>query len=140
VRIDFTETHPFHATTTSVVYPVLPITLIGKKHKQIKTYGLLDSGADVSMFHGELGERIGLDVESGRPETINFVGDDGGVESFMHDIRLVIGSVVIACEVAFSYEQSDDMYDQLLGRDVVFDRLQFGLRQSRMELYLRPER
>ena len=139
MRLVFSEEHAFFERPgTAMVYPMLPVGLVSKQGRQVDTFALLDSGADVSMFNAMYGERIGLDIQTRRIEHIGSI--DGGLECFMHRIRMIVGSNRFDCEVAFSYELGEDIYDQLIGRDVVFDGLQLGLRQRQMRTYLAPER
>jgi len=45
----------------------------------------------------------------------------------------------IRCEVAFSEDMAEDVTDQLIGREVVFDKVRFAFRQKMRMLYLSAE-
>jgi len=45
--------------------PVIPVRLI-KGTKDVRYHAIIDSGADLCIFHAEIGELIGITVESGK--------------------------------------------------------------------------
>lgn len=55
--------------------PYVPLKIIGQKGVW-EGYGLIDSGADKSLFNTEIAEEIGLDLDESQPE--NFSGIEGG--------------------------------------------------------------
>ena len=83
-----------------VARPVIPIHLTSKQ--RVAYEALVDSGADYSFFHAEIGEAIGLDVRKG--QRVVFAGV-GGVpqEGFRHPVKLEVGKWRLPCNVVFAY-------------------------------------
>ncbi len=137
MRIHFQEQHAFWNSINPSIspYPMLPVRLIGPKGKSVDTFALLDSGADVSMFHGDWARKIGLKVKSGRKGNIGGIGAGGGLYYF-HRIFLQVGSNTVKCDVAFSDGHGDQPTDQLIGREVVFSSMRFALRQAISTTYI----
>ena len=70
-------TEPF-PRRTSVSRPVVPIALINGSQR-IRNLALIDSGADYCIFHAEIGEQIGIDIDSGK--RLSFFGTGGQEQS-----------------------------------------------------------
>jgi hypothetical protein len=136
MRLNFREQHPFLWLNSRMQYPMVPVQLIGRRGRTAKTYALLDSGADMTLFHGNWARAIGLDLESGRPENIGGWAPGTDRYCYCHRISLTIGSITVRCEVAFCDDMSEEMNDQLIGREVVFDRMRFSIRQHVSALYI----
>lgn len=130
MRLNFHEEYPFHWGGGNVHYPIIPITMIGVRSKSVETYGLLDSGADFTIFHANWARRIGLDLRSGRPENIGGWSDGAGGLCYFHRITVKIGGKAVRCDVGFCEDMSTDSASQLIGRDAVFDKLSFAIRQK----------
>ncbi|GEM_PF-6353436 len=61
--------------------PMIPITLIGKE-ESFDTFGLLDSGADLSVLPKEVAEIIGVPIDEKTKELIRGVsGNSNGFRS-----------------------------------------------------------
>lgn len=102
----------------SVSRPVIPIR-VGCGRLQVAYEALLDSGADFSIFHAEIGEAIGLAVRKGRPVT--FAGVGGGTcRGYRHRVWLEIGTWRAQCGLVFAYGLN--MPYGLLGQADVFRR------------------
>lgn len=68
--------------------PYVPLKIIGQKGSW-EGYGLIDSGADRSLFNMEIAEEIGFDLDECQLE--NFSGIEGGkLEAKITKIRLQI--------------------------------------------------
>lgn len=68
--------------------PYIPLKIIGQKNSW-EGYGLIDSGADKSLFNAEIAEEIGLDLDESQLE--NFNGIEGGnLEAKITKVRLQI--------------------------------------------------
>jgi hypothetical protein len=120
---------------------MVPVTLIGKGSRRAETFALVDSGADTTMLHARWLKKLGLVLEAGRQDTRGGIRKDESTKVYVHRIGLIVGNAtLIRCEVAFSEEIGDEVTDQLIGREVVFDRLRFAFRQRIEMLYLNPEK
>lgn len=135
MKLNFQEEHPYILSLSNAPpYPLVPVTLTGRRGLYVATYALLDTGADVSMFQSRWAEKIGIDLEAGREEHIN--GIKGGILCFAHNITIKIGAIPVQCEVLFSRELGDNPEDQLVGREGVFDGMRFAFRQSIQKFYI----
>ena len=137
MRLDFPEEFPFlQMGLPPRLYPMLPVTLVGVKGLRADTYALLDSGADACLFHARWADRIGLNLHSGRYEELFGIDPTSPIECYYHRIEVVVGLNQFACEIAFSEDIGDDISDNLLGREVLFDKFQFAFRQRIGKLYV----
>ena len=135
MRLDFDEQHGFWIQDDPP-YPMLPVRL-SNGSRSLDTYAMLDSGADECLFHADYGKRIGLNIESGVWGTLGSISAADDIETYTHTIELRIGNKhTVRCKVRFSYDVGDDPIDQLIGRNVVFDKLRFALRQGALSLYV----
>ena len=81
---------------------------------------LIDSGADYCIFHGTIGEQLGLDIKSGKELT--FYGTSGEPQkAYFHMISFKIGGNLHKCEVGFSYDMEKLAYG-LLGQEGFFNK------------------
>lgn len=80
-------------------YPIIPVTL---RHgeREIRTEALVDSGASISTFQGDLAEPLGLALEQG--ERIYLQGISGRVLGYVHEIQLQVGAEQLRCKIVFS--------------------------------------
>ena len=139
MKLNFTEVHPFHVYPTRS-YPMIPIAMTGRAGKRVDTLALVDSGSDDCLFHAKWLKRIGLELKRGRREDRHGIKEGQPVECYIHRIWLIVGNQKrIRCDVAFSEEIGDDVMDQLLGRETVFDKYRFGFRARDLKLYVGRE-
>jgi len=136
VRLSFEESHPFlHNPYRS--YPVVPIRL-NNRGRVADTVAMIDTGADVCLFHSKWAQKVGLRLKAGRLDVIGGIEGGPGIECYVHRITLMVGYAgkKIRCEVAFSEEIGEDIEDQLIGREIVFDRMRFAFRQGQSTFYV----
>lgn len=139
MRLHFEETYPFWrfpAKGGTVLYPMVPVELIALTGKSVATFALLDSGADVSLFHAKWAMRIGLHLTAGQRNDIGGIKQNQALKTYFHPMFLKVGSNRVACDVGFSADLGEEMTDQLVGRAVVFDRMRFALRQHMERVYI----
>jgi hypothetical protein len=115
---------------------MVPVTLIARRGLSVRTYGLLDTGADDCLFHANWAIKLGLDLQSGRPERRIGINPNYGIDCYIHRVDLEVGQNRVRCDVAFSQDIGDDISDQLVGRSVVFDRMRFAFRQRVEKFYI----
>ena len=102
-----------------VFKPIIPIKIIfGQRF--VGYNALIDSGADFSIFHSEIGEALDIDVESG--EILKFGGVQKGEPSvaYLHRIKLDIGGWQYETVVGFSHDIARYSYG-ILGQHGFFD-------------------
>ena len=118
--------------------PIIPI-VVNWQDKKIGYEVLLDSGADFSIFHAEIGEILGIPIKKGKKE---FFGGIVGEKSiaYVHKISIIIGgNLYSSIPIGFSYDISPHGYG-ILGQWGLFDlfRIIFDLKKEQIEL--RPKR
>ena len=125
-------TEPF-PSRTSVVRPVVPIALIHGSNR-VRVFALIDSGADYCIFHAEIGEQIGLEIESGK--SLSFSGiSSAGQTAYFHNIELEVGGHEFDCYAGFSRDIQDLPYG-ILGQVGFFDifKVSFDYNKEKIEL------
>lgn len=100
----------------------------------LETDAYWDSGAERSLFDGQIGRALGLDLLGGRP--IPYRSTAGReVEGRLHQVRFShpdLGSFQL--EIGFSIEP---ISRNLLGRDF-FNLIQVGFRERYLAVYMTP--
>jgi len=117
----------------SATRPVIPVTLINGDRK-VTNLAIIDSGADLCIFHSEIGEQIGIDIESGKPLIFNGITKEQ-LTAYFHDIKIGIGGYEYDCYAGFSKDLSNMPYG-LLGQVGFFDlfNIAFDYKRGRIEL------
>ena len=94
----------------------------------------LDLGAERSLFNGEVGVALGIDVLTGKPITYqSAIG--GHLSATIHPVRLVHDDLgAFDLEVGFT---SSEIRRNLLGRDF-FNLIQIGIREHHLSFYVTP--
>jgi predicted aspartyl protease len=83
----------------------------------VASEALVDSGASVSLFDGQIGRVMGLTIDRG--QRIRPSGIGGTINAFLHRIRLKIGNEEFEAGVAFTASYRLPL--NLLGRRAVFE-------------------
>lgn len=114
-------------------YPIVPVTL---RHgtREIRTEALIDSGASISTFQGDLAEPLKLALEQG--EKIYLQGIGGRVLGYAHTIQLQIGTEQIRCKIVFSDELISSV--NLLGRVDFFEHFLVSFDERNRKVILKP--
>lgn len=98
--------------------PYIPISLIGPNGTW-EGYGLIDSGADRSLFNTQIAEKIGLDLNEVITE--DFGGIEGGViKAKLHRVRLQVIGMGDEIEIIAGFVSSSGVA-VILGQDGFFD-------------------
>lgn len=102
--------------------PMLPIRLFNGANSA-DTYGLLDSGADASLFHSSLAELLGIEWKTGRHDVFSGVAADATLDVYFHTVGLqVLGfEAVLSLEVGFTDSSG---VSALIGQAGFFDSYQ----------------
>jgi hypothetical protein len=82
--------------------PLIPVRLF-YKDKYLDIYALIDSGADVSLFHSSIAKKLGMDLKAGRKEKASGISGDP-IDIYFHPIKLqILGfSDSIELEIGFT--------------------------------------
>lgn len=119
---------------TELMRPIIQIDLINKKGKPFGYEALIDSGADYCLFHGVIGEQLGLNVKKGKQ--LGFYGTSGRSQiAYFHEITFTIQGKEITSTVGFSYG-IESLSVGLLGQNGFFDKftIRFDLKNKIIEL------
>ena len=83
------------------LFPIIPVTVIIGSY-EVAIDALVDSGANISVFRQEIGECLGLEIESG--EEILLQGLGGRVIGYIHEVTMRVEQVSFSCKVVLSRE------------------------------------
>ena len=61
---------------------------------------LVDSGADLCIFHAEIGEALGIDIKKGKPQEVFGIGGKASM-FYLHKITIVVGGWPHEIEAGF---------------------------------------
>jgi hypothetical protein len=117
----------------SATRPVIPVTLING-NKKVTYLAIIDSGADLCIFHAEIGEQIGINIESGKVLTFSGITREQ-LTAYFHEIKIGIGGYEYDCYAGFSRNLANMPYG-LLGQGGFFDlfNIVFDYNKERIEL------
>lgn len=94
----------------------------------------VDTGAEFCVFQRELGEHLGLDIESGHRIKLNSLG--GAVIAFGHTLTLRAFHLEFDSTVYFAQEYG--LPRNLLGRDGWLQKVRMAVIDYDAEIYLSP--
>lgn len=114
-------------------YPIIPVNLY-HGNREIRTEVLVDSGASISTFHGDLAEPLGVNLETG--EKTYLQGISGRALGYVHELNLKVGKVHFQCPIVFSDELISSV--NLLGRAGFFGNFLVSFDERNHKLHLKP--
>ena len=124
---------PYKRFANGILRPIIRINLeyggIILPHE-----ALLDSGADMCIFHASIGRILGLNIENGKSARV--AGVTGTIETFyIHKVILRLGAQGFETDVGFLPRMSDDGIG-ILGQIGFFDQfaVKFDYRNQEVEL------
>ncbi|TSC90098.1 MAG: Uncharacterized protein G01um10145_202 [Microgenomates group bacterium Gr01-1014_5] len=118
-----------------ILRPVIPIE-VATRESCVRYSVLVDSGADLCIFHSDIGTALGLNVESGIPREVS--GITGSPEKYyLHKVSISIGGWDHEVEVGFFPRMPDYSYG-VVGQYGFFDKfvVKFDLLKEEIELKL----
>ena len=96
--------------------PVIEVTLRRARQHELKVQALVDSGASFSVFHPEVAQYLGINIERGKKIFLTGIG--GRILGYIHALSITVGGKTFRCRVVFSPEFTVSF--NLLGRDDFF--------------------
>lgn len=126
-------TNPLNPRKTTLLRPVIQIDF-ETKDGGFGYLALIDSGADYCLFHGSIGEQLGLDVKKGK--ALAFYGTSGKQQiAYFHKIRFSVAGKEIETLVGFSY-QINELAFGILGQEGFFSnfKVSFDLSKKLIEV------
>jgi hypothetical protein len=125
MRFGYTEIRNNQDPTKPFQRPYLAVRLIhGPTHKDV--ISLVDSGADLCLFHSDIGRMLGIHLESG--SELTFQGVSGVRETaYVHRVSLVVSDLPsISLDVGFT--DSMAVGSGLLGQQGFFEQFHIHFR------------
>ena len=91
---------PYKKLSGGISRPIIPIEVF-YKNKAVKYYALIDSGADINIFHKEIGDILEIDIEKGNHGVVSGVVQTEPQDYFLHPITIKVGGWEYKTEAAF---------------------------------------
>lgn len=127
-----------YAKYGQVIRPVIPIK-VKNKGKEINYYVLVDSGADMCLFHAEIADAIGLDIRKGKPSIVTGVGGKSS-EYFLHKVQIEVGGWSYEIEAGFLPDIGGRIIPYgLVGQRGFFENFIVKFDMSKAEIELKPK-
>lgn len=115
--------------------PIVPVILYGPKGI-VPIDALIDSGADRSLFHIEVGRRLGLDLNKAPVEV--FTGIEGGkLFSKIHKVKLQIIGIDEAVEIIAGFVDGPGV-TAILGQEGFFDAFRIKFEKDHNVIEINP--
>ncbi len=118
-----------------IARPYVPIKLTGP-NEFWEGYGLIDSGADRSLFNTQIAEKIGLNLDKGQDE--NFGGIEGGnLKASLQKVKLQVIGINEEITIMAGFVNSSGVA-AILGQEGFFDsfRIKFERDHGIVEINL----
>ncbi len=121
----------------AILRPVIPVS-IEHQSRSISYEVLVDSGADFCIFDAQIGELLGIDVESGVVQKVG--GITGDVQLyFLHTVTLRVGGWPYTTAVGFLPAIAKIGYG-VVGQNGFFDRFIVTFDYDKEEIELKERR
>ncbi len=117
----------------TVLRPVIPIEIV-HRNNSVKYEVLVDSGADLCVFDAQIGEILGIAVETGEKRIVR--GITGIPEYYyLHRVEIKVGGLNHSAEVGFFPKMDKNTYG-VVGQKGFFDHysIKFDLNKKEIEL------
>lgn len=125
--LTFNAAHKYNPSDIGITVPV--VLSIGER--AIKFLARIDTGATFCIFERELGEDLGLDIESGTPQRIGTA--TGSFLAYGHDVLLSALGYQLDATVYFAAISGFNR--NVLGRRGWLDRMRLGIIDYDGKLY-----
>jgi hypothetical protein len=128
----------FSGSGGTILRPVIPVKI--KSASESFDYEVLvDSGADLCIFHSEIGELLGVTVSNGKPREVFGVGGKASIY-YIHNVTIEVGGWSYEIEAGFMPKVSGyAMRHGIVGQKGFFDNfiVKFDLLKEEVELKAR---
>ncbi len=113
--------------------PIIGIEIKGREDWVIFD-AYVDSGAGYSIFHTDVAEVLGIDIEKGE-ENFVVVGDGSKIKVYNHNVKVRIAGKEFEAVIGFSYRLGIGF--NVLGQESIFDRFKicFNRKEGFVEFY-----
>jgi len=113
-------------------YPIIPVEL-RYRGRGLLTEGLVDSGANLSVFSADIADYLGLPLTRGKALILQGVG--GRILGYQHTLKLKVGTAEFRLPICFSAELVTSF--NLLGREGFFQKFRVTFDEGKKRLFLR---
>ena len=117
------------------VRPIIPVDF-SFAEVTLRYEVLVDSGADYSILPADIGEALGLEVETGREEYVGGI-TGGGLPFFLHSVTLGMGDWKYEVDVGFMPDMPRLGYG-VVGQRGFFELFRVTFDQRKAEIRLEP--
>lgn len=121
----------------NVLRPVIPIKVSSSSNTEGFGYEVLvDSGADLCIFHAEIGETLGINVKKGKPQEVFGIGGKASIY-YLHKVNIIVGGWSYEIEAGFMPSVAGNVMQYgVVGQRGFFDlfTVKFNLSKSEIEL------
>ena len=122
--------------SSGVIRPIIPIE-VKFKDKVVRYFALIDSGADLNIFHSEIAELLGLDVTQGEECLVSGITQGEVQKYYVHQVSLIVGGWTYQTKVGFMPTLSKIGHG-LLGQNGFFDlfksvKFEFGKKEIELK-------
>ncbi|MCR4279425.1 MAG: hypothetical protein NUV78_01665 [Candidatus Zambryskibacteria bacterium] len=121
----------------NVLRPVIPIKVSSSSNTDGFGYEVrVDSGADLCIFHAEIGEALGINVKKGKPQEVFGIGGKASIY-YLHKVNIVVGGWPYEIEAGFMPSVAGNVMQYgVVGQRGFFDlfTIKFDLSKSEIEL------
>ena len=127
-HLSFTELVSYDPGQASITVAVI----LSLSHDRVSCEAKVDTGSSLCIFAGNLGERLGLDVESGMRQLVGTV--TGNFVVYLHEVNLSVAGFEFSALVGFA---EDEVFRRnVLGRRGFLEQIMLGLVDYDGKLYL----
>lgn len=95
---------------------------------------LVDSGANVSLFHSDVAEALGLKLKKGLKQELGGVA--GTITGYLHRVKCSIAGYPFYCRIVFSEEISTPC--PIIGRLDFFESFNVTFDETDQRIYITP--
>lgn len=127
----------FYKQYGGILRPVIPLKL--KNGSASVGYEVLvDSGADLCIFHAEIGEALGIDVKKGRQREVFGVGGKASLY-YLHNVEIDVGGWIYRIDAGFMPSVAGRVMQYgLVGQNGFFDKFVVKFDLLKGEIDLKP--
>lgn len=114
--------------------PVVPIK-VKNGARSVGYEVLVDSGADICIFDGDIGDILGLDVESGERQSVGGIAGQSALY-YLHDVVIEIGGWPYKIRAGFLRNVAGGFNYGVVGQNGFFEFfvVKFDLQKAEIEL------
>ena len=126
---------PYFKLDKNLQRPIVPL-VVKAQGKEAKYFAMIDSGADINLFHAEIADLLGIDVRSGDQGKVSGITQGESEPFYTHPVTLNIGGWDFETEVGFMPKLSHNGHG-LLGQNGFFDlfsKVSFSKAKHEIEL------